>query len=237
MAYDPKDPADRALVDAEIADALEEQREEHETAVEGLKTKNRELLAKLKKAREGGDNAEVARLEAEVERLEGELSTATASLKATTKELDKITKERDTATTDLTNERTTARDLLVNSGLTAELTGVKVADGLLSGALNLLKGKVEVREVDGERKLFVGDKSLGDYVKEWSLGDEGKSYVAFGNGGGGSNQNKPQGGPSDKPFGEMNSVERKALFDSNPARFEELAAAHKEEVRKAAMGG
>lgn len=237
MAYDPKDPADRALVDAEIAEALEEQREEHETAVEGLKTKNRELLAKLKKAREGGDNAEVARLEAENERLESELADANKALAKTTKELDKVTKERDTATTDLTTERTTARDLLVTTGLTAELTGVKVAEGLLSGALNLLKGKVEVREVDGERQLFVGDKPLGEFVKEWSQGDEGKSYVTFGNGGGGSGNNKPQGGPSDKPFGQMNAIERKALYDSNPARFEELSAQHKEEVRKAAMGG
>ena len=52
MAYDPKDPADKKIVDKLIADAVEareaELAAEHDEAIKGLKDKNKELLAKVK---------------------------------------------------------------------------------------------------------------------------------------------------------------------------------------------
>jgi hypothetical protein len=63
--------------------ALEEQATEHESDIAGLKTKNKELLTKLKAANEGKDSDP-----AEVARLEGELEKAQKDLKAATKERD-----------------------------------------------------------------------------------------------------------------------------------------------------
>ena len=46
-----------------------------------------------------------------------------------------------------------------------------------------------------ERKAFVGDKSLGDFIKEWSQGDDGKHYIAATpNGGAGAQGGKPSEG-------------------------------------------
>ena len=70
MAYDPKDPADKAIVDGLIADALEEANTEHEAAVEGLKKKNAKLFADIKTLKAGtpaeGDAEEISRLEGEL---------------------------------------------------------------------------------------------------------------------------------------------------------------------------
>jgi hypothetical protein len=207
MAYDPKDPEDKKIVDGLIADALAEQATEHETAIAGLKDKNKDLLGKLAKANKGeGDPAEVARLETELEGVRTQLATAT-------RDLGKITKERDKLTGDLEGERNISTRTLVDKDLTNALVENKIAPQFLPAAKALLASKVSVK-TDGEtRSAVVGDKSLGDFIKEWSLGDEGKHYVAAPvNGGGNSQGTKPgQAGAKQmarSAFRELSPVER-----------------------------
>lgn len=174
MAYDPKDPKDVEIVEGLIAEATT-----------GLKTKRDELIADNKKLKEQlrsgtADPKALERLEANVERLENELETATTNLKETSKRATKAEKA-------LGEESNSNRQLLIDNGLTAALSGAKVAEQYLPAVKALLAGKVELKTVDGKKVAMVGDKELGAYVTEWSQGDEGKHYVkAPANGGSGA---------------------------------------------------
>lgn len=232
MAYDPNDPADKKIVKGLIDAALAEAAEEHDADVQGLKTKNKELLRKLKEAETGnggGDNS------AEVERLEGELRESKKALKAAEKARDDAAAERDEARTTAEKAVKQSNSDFVDTALTTALGGVKVSDKLLPGAKAMLQGKVEVKEVGGERKAFVGGKALGDFVTEWSQGDEGKHYVTApfnGGGGGGKPPTTPQGGTKDK-LSEMTLAEKTALAKEDPQRFNELLNAQKQAQRAA----
>lgn len=225
MAYDPNDPADKKILTDAITAREEELREEHEAEIEGLKTKNTNLLAKLSKARAGDggtDNvAEVERLENELHEAQAKLRKSETDLRAANRTVETITSERDTARTELGTEQTYSRDLLVNGELTSALVAANVGAQFLPDVTASLAREVEIKEADGKRKAFVGDKSLGDFISEWSQGDRGKHYViAPSNGGGGTqtNNGSPQGGA--KRLSDMNDSERIAEFNRDPAAFD-----------------
>lgn len=192
MAYDPKDPADKKIVDKLIADAVEarenELREEHETEIKGLKTKNKELLAKVKAGGDGDPKA-VEELETQIDANKKRIAELERNERKYTKQVQDLTAERDA-------EKAAVEKHIVDEGLTKALVENKVAPQFLPAATALLRGKAKV-VVEGEaRTAKIGDKSLGDFIKEWSQGDEGKHYVAApANGGGGApGGNTPQGG-------------------------------------------
>lgn len=222
MAYDPNDPADVAIVNGLISTAVAAENtrltEEHEAEIEGLRNKNTELLGKLRKARtEGGDGsaAEVERLENELSDVQGKLRKAESDLRTANRDLATVTSERDTANNDLTAEREISRNEFVNNRLTAELAAVNVGQHFLEDLTPSMARQVTVRDVNGERQAFVGDKALGDHIKEWAGTDKAKHYItAPANGGGGSNNNNtppPSGG---KKISEMNLGERTAHFNA-----------------------
>lgn len=232
MAYDPKDPADVKIVSDAVAEALENARDEHETEIEGLKTKNKDLLTKLSKARKDtgdGSAEEVTRLESELDTARTELATANSKARQLDRDLKAVTATRDTVTAELETERKAATGLVVENDLTAALTSVNVAPHLFDGAKALLGNGVTVKEVDGKRQAFVGDKPLGEHVKEWSLGDQGKHYVtAADNSGGNDGQHKPHNVPGNKKISEMNHVERTALLNTlGEVKFNERFTAEK----------
>jgi len=215
MAYDPKDPADKKIVDKLIADAVEareaELATEHETAIKGLKDKNKELLAKVKAGGDGDPKA--------IEALENEIDANKTKIATLEKDARKLSKTIETLTGERDGERGAVAKLIVDGGLTEALTVAKVAPQFLPAAKALLQGRVTIKQ-DGEaRTAMVGDKSLGDFVKEWSQGDEGKHYVAApANGGGGApGGNTPQGGG--KP------TMTRAAFNALPVHEQGAAAA------------
>lgn len=179
MAYDPKDPADKKIMDDAIAAALAEAAEEHESNIAGLKNKNKELLAKLKAA----GSEDTAKIEAELEKIQTELKEAQKALKT-------VTKERDTFKASAESETNFNRKLLIDNGLTDELVKAGVAKQFLPAAKALLSPQVQVVAEGDNRIAKVGDKSLSDFIKEWSQGEDGKHYVAApGNAGGNGNGN------------------------------------------------
>lgn len=228
MAYDPNDPADKAILDKAVKDALEAQEAEHEAEIEGLKDKNKELLGKIRKLRtEGGSEStgEIERLEGELSETQGKLRKAESDLRTTKRELDTANTELGTTRQSFQTEQETSRNEFVQNRLTSELTAANVGTQFLEDVTASLSRQVTVKEVDGKRQAFVGDKSLGDFIKEWSQGDKGKHYVtAPANGGGGANPpGNPQGGP--KKLYEMTEMERSEAYRANPADFDRRVAA------------
>lgn len=185
MAYDAKDPADKKIVDALIKAAvdasIEEMTEAHEADVTGLKKKNDELVARLKKAREGqSDPDAVAKLETDLEKAQAELKEAGKLLKT-------VTKDRDTFKTTAETETAAVKKLFVEQGLTDALMGNNVGKQFLSAAKALLGSRVEIKADGDTRSAVVDGKPLGEFVKTWAASDEGKVFVtAPANGGGGA---------------------------------------------------
>jgi ABC-type transporter Mla subunit MlaD len=172
MTFDANDPE----VKAAIAAAVEE-------ATTGLVEKNKELVGKLNKAKRGAeiDPAEHQALADQVDKLTGELAAAQ-------KQAKDATKAAETAAKQLADESGFTQRLLIDNGLVGELTKHGVTNAVhLKAAQAMLRGSVQI-VADGENRIAkVGDKALGDYVKEWAAGDEGKHFVtAAQNGGGGA---------------------------------------------------
>lgn len=211
MAYDPKDPADKKILDDAVAAALADAEEKHEADIAGLKANNKRLKDQLTKASQGDANAE------EITRLENELATSQAKLKTAEKDLAKVTKERDETAKSLEAETGFTQKLLVDNGLTEELVKANVAKQFIPAAKALLAGQVTLK-VEGETRVaMVGDKKLSDFVGEWAKGEDGKHYVAApGNSGSGAKpgEKMPSGGKTidQAGFDAMKPVERAAFF-------------------------
>ncbi len=219
MAYDPKDPADKAIVDGLIADALEEAQTEHENAIEGLKAKNKKLIGDLKLAKAGtpaeGDADEIARLETELGENKTKLRAAETSLRKTTNELAE-------AKTTAETESAFSRNLIIENDLTSALLAVNVAPQFVDAAKAML-GKAATVATDGDtRKAVVGDKSLGDYVKEWAGSDAGKHFVVPPANGGGNLGDRSQGDGSPKKLVDMTEGERLDMSRNNPIGWKNL---------------
>jgi Skp family chaperone for outer membrane proteins len=212
FAFDPNDPADMAEVQKRI-----------DEAVEGLASKNKELLAdvkKLKAKRDPGDSnaADMERLEAENERLSSELATASKNLKAAQKAAEDSGKA-------LTSERSYTERLLVDNGLSAELAANGVTNAShakAAAALLRSTSKIEIT-VDGDtRTATVGGKPLKDFVKEWAGTDDGKNFVtATTNGGGGAPGSQQQ---QHKQAGNMGGTREERIAAINAKLGDKLAA-------------
>ena len=195
MAYDASDKETKAAIKAAVDEAVETAIAD---ATEGLKTKNTELLGKLKKAQKDAtiDPADHAALQAELDDTEAKLATALKETKAATKTADDAKKAFE-------GESKVAHNLLVDNGLSAALleNGVKKAS-YLKAAKAMLAGQV-VLTADGDKRIAkVGDKLLADYIKEWAASDEGKTFVDAavnsGSGAGGGAGGRVDGGDLEK---------------------------------------
>jgi len=183
---------------AALATAIEE-------ATSGLKAKNTELLAELKKARKSAEITpeQLSEVEAERDKLQGELQAANKATKDAVKVAEAATKA-------LGQETGFTQKLLIDNGLVGELTKNGVTNAAhLKAAQAMLRAGVQI-VVDGESRVAkFGEKSLTDYVKEWAGSDEGKHFVAAPvNSGGGA------GGGGGAPKGK--TMTRKE-FDSKTA--------------------
>ncbi|MBC8392614.1 MAG: hypothetical protein H8E17_08635 [Deltaproteobacteria bacterium] len=174
MPFDANDPETKAAIKAAAQAAADE-------AVEGLKTKNTELLAKLKKAQKDAtiDPADHAALQAELDAAQNKLTEATKALKAATIESDKIKKQYET-------ESKVAHNLLVDNGLSTALLAVGVKDPDFFDMAKAKFSPLVKLEADGEKRTAkIGDKTIDEHIKEWSVTDAGKKCIGAPNNSGG----------------------------------------------------
>jgi len=183
-AFDPKDPADIALLDERIAEAIAP-----------LTAKNRELLGDLKKAKKGAEITPEQLAEVENER-----DTLAATVADQGKQLKVLQKTADDTTKALAGEQGYNHKLLVDAGLQTALMEAGVKNPVhLKAAVAMIKTSAEAKVVaDGEtRTAQIGGKALNDFVKEWAASDDGKVFVTAapnsGGGAGGSGKGTPPG--------------------------------------------
>lgn len=160
-----------------VAEAVAEQ-------VEGLKTKNAELIAKNKKLQAGAtvDPAELAAVEAERDQLKADLAAANKAAKKTAADLEAATKRA-------TEIDAAYAGSLKEAALTDALTKAGVTDPhYLQAAKALLGSGVQVVDVDGKRVVKAGEIDLDKHITEWAGSDAGKRFVVAPDASGGGSQ-------------------------------------------------
>ena len=159
----------KEAIDAAVADA---------TA--GLVAKNQELIGKLKKATKDAqiDPAEHQAIVEELEQTQAKLVEAQKLVKTATADAEKAKKA-------LESENGFVSKLLIDNGLSDAILKAGVKPELTKAVKAMLAGQAQIK-IDGEnRTAVIGDKSLSDFVAEWSKSDEGKHFVAAPNNKGG----------------------------------------------------
>jgi LysM repeat protein len=182
-----------------------------EEATEGLKTKNNELLGKIRKWQKLGDidPVDYQQTISDNERMTGELSAAQKTIKKLTADSEAFKKNYEA-------EAGVTHKLIVQNGLTAALIEAKVKPELMKAVVALLSPQATLKAEGDSRIAVVGDKPLADYVSEWAKSDEGKHYVAAAvNRGGGAD-----GGGNGK--GDVKEMTRVAFDAQDPVKKSEF---------------
>lgn len=156
-----------------------------EAALEGVKSKNTELLdevktlkAELRKSKDI-DPADVAKLEEENDRLKGELTKAQ-------KDAKDAAKAAETATKQLETESGFTTKLLTENALNTALAEAGVKEpAMLKAVKAMMVGTAQVVTDGNDRVVKIGEKPLTDYIKEWAGTDEAKHFISAGNNNGG----------------------------------------------------
>ena len=184
-------------------------------AVDGLKTKNTELLGKLKKAQQGQviDPADLQAVESERDALKAQLAEANKAVKKAGQVAEDAVKRAEAA-------EGFGSKLLVDNGLSEALSKAGVTNPVHQKAAKaMLAGQVQI-VADGDSKVAkVGDKALADFVTEWAGSDEGKHFVTAADMNGGGAQGGSRSASTDKgSFGGTRSERAAAIA----AKFPEL---------------
>lgn len=182
-----------------IADAVSE-------ATQGLKDKNTELLGKLKKAQKDSaiDPADLEAAERERDEWKAKAQTAERNAAKAAKDLDAANK----AKSDLEGA---FHGSLRDAALTEELTKAGVTNPVhLKAAKALLGAQLSVAIEGDARVVKAGDKAVGDFIKTWASGDEGKHFVAATSSNGGGAQGAQPRNPN------APSVSRQAFEGMTP---------------------
>ena len=162
--------------------------------VEALVEKNKELLAELKKVK--ADLRKVQDIKPEdYQAVVDELEAVKEKLSASDKLVKTANSEAEKYKGLYESESAHTAKTLIDSGLTNALVDAKVDAKYLRAVKALIGGDAKV-EADGDKRIVkIGDKALGDYIKEWASSEEAAHYIAApansggGGGGGGKQQN------------------------------------------------
>lgn len=187
------------------------------TAVEaetsGLIAKRDELLSEVKRLKKGQEikPEQYEALENELESYKDKLTEANKLVKNTQTEFEKVKKMFEA-------ENSFTSKLLVDNGLQAELMKAGVTNPAhLKAVKSMLSSQVQVKVEGDERKAVIGDKTLSDYVSEWSKSDEGKHFIAApaNTGGGSTGGGNASGGGKSMPraqFDKISSAEKASFL-------------------------
>ena len=183
--------------------------------VDALKNKNKELLTEVKKERNKNRELNLEdfnKLTEKVEQLESENSKLNGTIKLKDIEVQKLSTSYQEANGKL-------EQLSFDDAITKVIDGLKLAGNKQAIAKKLLKAESTFK--DGA--LSFGDKSVDDFVKDWTspTGEgymflEGTQHSGGGASGGGNN------GLGIKTLSQMSEAERIQLFKEDPIKFNQM---------------
>lgn len=157
-----------------------------EEEVKGLKSKNTELLGKIKSFQEQLDEIKTAKENAENKAIEqsGDIEKIKENLKS------QFEKERDALLGKIRDKDSALHGLLIDNGLTDSLNKAGVAPQHIDVIKAYIKSTNKAEIIEGDNGLIaqMNGKPLTEFVSEWAQGDQAKQYIAAPNNtGGGAN--------------------------------------------------
>lgn len=180
MPLDVNDPEFKAALKTAI-----------DEATAPLIAKRDELLGEVKKLRKSGEVSpeDYQKLSDQVDELQSKLNESAKANKTLTADADKYKKMYESESAN------TAKNL-IESSLTNALVDAKVDPKFMKAVKALIGRDAKVEASGDERVAKIGDKALGDYIKEWASSEEAAHYIAApaNSGGGGAG-----GGAGGKP--------------------------------------
>ena len=190
-------------------------------AVEGLQTKNQELLGKIKKLKDGSPDIE--KLKAEAAEYH-KLKTAAEEEKGEYKKLyEKQLKTASELEKQVHAVKADHRTLIKKTAITGALSKVGVMPEMVDIAVTSFLGDAKL----DEDSVLVKDKPLKDFVKEWVKSDVGQRFIPNGNSGGGANGGAGDGESDNVKFFDKKSkhyslTEQAKLAKKDPKLFATL---------------
>lgn len=185
-------------------------------SVSGLKTKNTELLDKLKKEKDALREAE-----GKLEELEDTVAKGKPDFEREKQKLEaKFNKETKELREQLEAANGHVNKLVIENGLSEALTKANISPVHQKAVAALLKtsSKIELDITGDTPTAKVGDKGLADYVKSWAESEEGKHYVAApANSGGGAKGTTATGGKGPDISG-LSPQDRLTYARANPGK-------------------
>ena len=182
---------------------------------EGLKTKNNELLGKLKKTKEANNKLEsdMVDFKEKYDELENAKTTKSNDVaEALAKQAEKHQKELDKANQRGDIAEGKVKSLLVDNGLNNALIAANVSKDHIPAVEAFLKStnNIEITEDENDSPIaVVGDIPLSDFVTNWASSDAGKIYVsAPNNSGGGALGSGGDGGGKGADLSTMSPTEK-----------------------------
>lgn len=176
MSDEPK--FTQADIDKIKAEAVASAKAAFDEEVEGLKSKNKELLAKVRAAKEI-DPADLSAAEERADKAEAALAKANADLKTMTTRAEKAEKAAE-------SESGFSSKLLTENALNDALATAGVKEAPMLKAVKAMFGPLAQVAAEGEQRIVkIGDKALPDFIKEWAGTDEAKHFITAANNSGG----------------------------------------------------
>lgn len=169
----------------------EEIQKKIDDAVAGLKAKNAELLADIKKIKDEKKSIAEALSETESEkkRIEEETALKSGDIEKIKEQLNKKHQnELQKLTEQLANSQNSLNSVMIDGGISDALSKANIAPAFVDAVKALFKTnyKPEVLNENGKVQAVIDGKSIQDFVTEWTQSDNGKHYVlARDNSGGG----------------------------------------------------
>lgn len=167
----------------------------------GLKNKNNELLSESKELKEklvASKQAEGAKL-SESEKL--------------IKRVEELEKRNADSEAELQKTKQENNDKTINEVLSQSLSELNVSSPHIKAVKALIRSENQI-EINDSGMAVVGDKPLGDFVKDWGNGD-GKHFISAPNNTGGSAKGGSASGASTKKASEMSDSEKVAYISEN----------------------
>lgn len=189
--------------------------EDLQASMDALAAKNRELLGKLRAAKDKARGAEIdpeefSLIKSENEELKLKLDKASKDSAKTLEEMQQNLATKDKA----------LQNYLIDNGLSDALMKANVRPEMMGAVKAMLKQQTSVQAEGSEYHALMGDKPLTEAVTEWAQSDAGKPFVvAPDNSGGGAAGGA--GSAKIAPKGNL-SGDKKQRIDAIKARFPDL---------------
>jgi hypothetical protein len=183
---------DLSDIEGLTADQIKAINSKHEADIDGLKSKNSELINSLKKTKTGSEE-ELKILREFKENAELEEAKRVKDFeKALSLKEEQFNKKLDELTSSKNDLNSRYEKIMIDNELSKQLDGLNIDKDFKDAVTALLRPQIQLKE----GAAMASDKPMSEFLKEWAGSDNAKRFIkAPENNGGGAGGGDKSGGP------------------------------------------